>query len=656
MAGQQTSRAADAVEVLIDERVPTLDRNVTLSADVYLPTEDRWPAPVLVMVTPYRKDEVAGASVDAVHRWFAQHGYACVLVDAQGTGSSDGAPRPARDPGEGADGLAAIEWAAAQPWCDGTIGMWGLSNPGSQALRTAGLRPPRLKAVMAICSALDSAQTLYHPDGARCDLAMGVWAANMLARQLMPPLLNMSAPASQRRWQQRLHSTEPILFDLGRHGPGDIVWHERAVDPASIVVPTMLVAGWADLNPADDMIRGYEQLRGPKKLLVGPWPHAFPHNARFGAIDFLGQALRWWDHWLRGDDNGVMDEPAVTCYARGARPGWRTYDTWPPTHDELAFTTTDDTTLVEVTSTEPEYTGTRTIAEYRPDPTIGARSGFRLDVVHTDMLPESEPDQHDDDSRSLSSTSMPLDDDLLVAGRVEVAVRLAANGDGTPTAAKRIVVRLTDVDSRGHSAFVTAGVLTIDRPTTRCRIVLRPTLYRFGAGHRIRVAISESDFPRLWPLIDPVPLPIAAVVVHLPVAAEDVGTPTDLPSLAPASHDDLDRRENQPYWKVSRELVGDGIAILTGGRVDGISTLYGHRVSLHTVTQASVDPDATGNATIDHRYTISARLDTGETIATTSRFLLTQTCVAARGEVVIGGTTVYSREWRCDLDWGTERR
>jgi predicted acyl esterase len=221
------------VEIRRDLRIPTADPQATLSADLYLPAGAD-PVPALVTVIPYRKDFLGGISLHAALRCFAERGYACLLVDSRGTGSSDGLPRPKFDSGEGDDAVAAIEWAAAQPWCTGNVGMWGISIGGFATMRAASRRPPNLKAIIPIMTPLDPGREAVHHDGARVDLNQrALWSGSMLVQQLLPPLLNYTSVQEQRRWYQRLHETEPFIVDLARHGPGDPVWQERVIDAAS---------------------------------------------------------------------------------------------------------------------------------------------------------------------------------------------------------------------------------------------------------------------------------------------------------------------------------------------------------------------------------------------------------------------------------------
>ncbi|MEN3283859.1 MAG: uncharacterized protein V7607_4999 [Solirubrobacteraceae bacterium] len=129
-----------------------------------------------------------------------------------------------------------------------------------------------------------------------------------------------------------------MFIDFARHAVGDAVWSQRRIDASSVTVPTFCVGGWRDKNAAA-IARTYEQIQGPKKLLIGPWMHTTPQDASFEAIDFLPIPLRWSDHWLRGVHNGVMDDPPVTLFVEGARCHWRAFESWPPARGELDLVT-----------------------------------------------------------------------------------------------------------------------------------------------------------------------------------------------------------------------------------------------------------------------------------------------------------------------------
>jgi len=631
-------RTACQVAVRRDVRIPTADPGCTLSADLFLPARVE-PVPALVTVVPYRKD--IGGGYEASYRWFAARGYACVLVDHAGVGSSDGMPHPPWGPLETDDAVAAAEWAAAQPWCTGDVGMWGTSHGGFTALGAASRGLPALKAVIAMENALDVERDIMHPDGARGDfLRLASWGGRMIVQQLLPPLLNYTSVDEQRRWRRRLQDTKPYILELACLGPGDPAWRDRVIEPASITVPVMCVGGWYDAYP-DAVPRAYEQLAGPKKLLMGPWGHGLPQDSPHEPVDFLALALRWWDRWLRGVDNGVMDEPPVTLYLQGHDPGWRSYDSWPPGKDELVLATGTDITLAE---TVPD-TGPRTeaIAEYQPDPTTGALSGLR--GVGAGAI-AGLLDQHDDDLRALHFTSDRLPADILLCGRPEVTIRLA---DEHPddVAPQRLVVRLTDVDPHNRSTFITSGVRCPDTQMVIHQVTLAPAAYRIRAGHRLRVVVSDSDFPRLTPLPTPARIGVASIAVTAPTLPEDIGATVDMPTTERTVADR--RADRGGCWTITRDPVHDDIEVAIATATDPARTEQGHLLATSSDTRASVRRNSPEAATITAAHTANVRLTTGETVTVSATVRCTQTALWARGDITIDGLTTYTRTWEAPL-------
>jgi putative CocE/NonD family hydrolase len=608
-----------------DVRIPTGVQGLTLSADVYRPRTEE-PVPALVTVLPYRKDFVAGASYDEPARWFAARGYASLVVDLLGTGESDGIRRPEFDPGDADDGIAAIEWGAAQPWCDGAVGMWGLSYAANVALRTASRRPPALAAIIAVAHGLDPARDSVHPDGARGDLhALANRGSSLLLQQLLPPLTDAS-PAGRRRWRRRLREAEPAFLDYARHGPRDPVWRARAVDGAAIVAPTLCVGGWRDAFP-DGLVDAYERIAGPKKLLMGPWGHLLPHRSACRPVDFLAIALRWWDHWLRGVPTEVMGEPAVTLFRPGSPPRWLGYDSWPPPTDALRLGAGADTAL---TPGGPPPSG-RVIARHRPDATVGASRGLPGLGMGEDF---PAADQRDDDRRSVTVTSAPLPAGIVVGGRPEVTVRL-----GRPVG--RLVVRLTDVHPDGRSVLITTGVLCPQPGGDRLTLRLRPIVAPVEAGHRLRVAVGDADFPRLMPLVSPVPFELRSLELSVPLLRE--GTDVDLPALpaVPAvPGNDL---------RVSRDRDSGEVEVVVTGQVPEQVSPGGHRYRVTSELRARVGPDTPGTAEACGTQVGEVRLAGGGVVTASATVRCTQTAVRARAEVCTNGSVVFARTWETVL-------
>lgn len=623
------------VEVRRDLRIPTLDPDCTLSADVYLPVSLD-PVPALVTVVPYRKD--LGNGYESSLRWFAERGYAGVLVDMRGIGSSGGVPRPKYDASEGDDAIAAIEWITSQPWCTGNVGMWGMSYGGMMTLRAASRRPPQLKAIMPVVCTLDPRTDIAHPDGERSDLLpLALWGGSMLVNQLMPPLLNNASVSEQRRWQRRLREVEPFILDMAQVGPNDRVWRDRVIDPATITTPAFCVGGWKDIL-VDALPRVFEEIGGPKKLLMGPWGHTLPQASTQGPIDFLPMALHWWDHWLRDIDNGVMKDPAVTMFREGDSPGWRTYESWPPTKGRLEFSTSMDPTHLEQGIASDSGTGT-TVVEYQPDPTTGVLSGLRSIAMGDFGLPQ---DQHGDDMRSLCATSAPLQEGVVISGRAKVSVRLAPGSQASSKPPDRIVVRLTEVDPRGRSTFITAGTGHPDSANQSITIALAPACYNVRAGNRIRIVLSDSDFPRLTPLVETRPIRVLGVELTAPTEPQDAGSVIE---IRPAGRGRAEPPQHDPRWEIARNPVTDTIEVLLRASTPEAVMHDGHLLRREMDVRATVRRDQPEGAITTGYHRAVTHLASGETVVVSSKVRVTQTALWVQATVTVDDVELYAKTW-----------
>jgi uncharacterized protein len=624
------------VSVYRDVRIPTGDPAVTLSADLYLPVDPELmegPVPALVTAYPYRKD-LMGPEFAGALRWFAERGYAGLHVDLRGIGASDGTPSPRCGAGWGEDTVTAIEWAAAQPWCTGDVGAWGISAGGVTTLAAASRHPPALKAIIPMMTTVDPERY----GGARGDLGLlAQWGGGMLVQQLLPPLSDHAAPAQLRRWQERMHYTEPFLLDLARHGTGDPDWRGRVIDPATITVPALCVGGWQDVY-AGAVPAIYARLRGEKRLLMGPWMHTFPQDSPFEPVDFRAIALRWWDRWLRRTGGRVSMGPPVVLHLPGE--GWRGFSSWPPPASRLVYATGGDRTLCEA---EPDSAlGVAPIGKYRPDPTIGPLGGLGGESSrHGQAL-----DLHDEDVRALAVTSEPVRASLAICGVPEVTFRLA----GGP-APRRMVARLTGVDPLGRSTLIASGVLTAPAPGPVQRVTLTPASHSFPAGHRLRVTLTDADFPRLNPLVAPVPITVAGVEVSVPMLVGDAGTPVELPGVNRPPSARMAARPDAAAgsWTITRDLVHSGVTVDLGASTGRQVTSEGHEVTTEVEVSASVRRDAPGSAVVLGRHRAEVRASTGETVTVTATVRCTQTALWARGEVSVDGLALYGRTWEAPL-------
>ena len=299
-----------------------------LSARVWLPDgAEARPVPAILEYLPYRKRDGTCARDALTHPWFAARGYACLRVDMRGSGDSEGLMFDEYAPQEQADALAVIDWIAAQPWCSGAVGMMGISWGGFNALQVAALRPPALKAIVTLCSTVDRfADDIHYKGGCLLNENLG-WGGTMLSYQSRPPDPALVGDAWREMWLERLEKLPFFAADWLAHPTRDEYWKHGSVceDYSAIQAATLAVGGWGDAyrNAVGALV---ENLSCPAKGIVGPWVHKYPHFAvPEPRIGFLQVALRWWDRWLKGVENGVEDESDLRQYLLRSEPPRASY-------------------------------------------------------------------------------------------------------------------------------------------------------------------------------------------------------------------------------------------------------------------------------------------------------------------------------------------
>ncbi|MGC5022748.1 CocE/NonD family hydrolase [Micromonospora sp. DT47] len=498
------------VDVIDHVWIPMRD-GVRLSARVWLPVDaSADPVPAILEYIPYRKGDGTVVRDSQMHPYFAGHGYAAVRVDMRGSGESEGVLLDEYLAQEQDDALEVLAWLAEQPWCTGKVGIIGKSWGGFNGLQIAARRPAQLSAIITVCSTDDRyADDVHYLGGAVLASKMLPWASTMLGFNALPPDPAVVGDRWREMWLERLEGSPPFVEAWLTHQRRDDYWKHGSVceDYSAIECPVYVVGGWADgySNAIPRLLAG---LPGPRKALIGPWGHQYPESGVPGpAIGFLQECLRWWDHWLKGVDTGIMDEPMLRAWmqesvpprpAYDVRPGrWVAEPSWPRADDQRLTYALDAGALVEHPVAERclKVDGTQL---------VGLDAGDWCPGGGAADLPL---DQRAEDARSLCFDAEPLADRIEIFGFPEVTLSLATS---QPLAT--VVVRLCDVAPDGSSLLVTRGVLNLSHadghehpqalePGRRYEVTvaMNAIAQAIPAGHRLRLAVSSSYWPWVWP-------------------------------------------------------------------------------------------------------------------------------------------------------------
>ncbi|MEM7031956.1 MAG: CocE/NonD family hydrolase [Chloroflexota bacterium] len=486
-------------------RIP-VSSGVTLGATITRPeTSDDVPA--LVWYDPYRGN-IDGQPHDMAI-YFSERGYAFVNLHVRGTGNSDGFSTDEYTAHETQDGADAIKWLAEQPWCDGNIGMLGTSYSGFSTLQVAALAPPALKAIApAYFTDRRYTDDCHYKGGClRGYYDMLTYGLSMVVRNSLPPMPAAVGDDWSNIWQERLENSEPYLLKWLTHQTEDDYWSTGSIlgQYHKIKAASLLIGGWHDgyLNPP---FRVFKELKAPKRLLMGPWSHTYGHESQCGPrIDIFFELLRWWDYWLKGLDNCVMDEPAIQVYeqeheepivSRTHIAGrWRMANDLPASPAKILH-------LMEgQAKSEPALEIENSTVRYLP---AACRNGGLWDAGVPFMLPG---EQSTDSAQAINFTTPPLEDDVTILGNPTFRLFISADVPVIPVA-----VRLLEISPDGISVRVTKGILNATRrhdmqtpePLTPGEITpiefhMEATCWRFQKGNRISISINGSDFPNVWP-------------------------------------------------------------------------------------------------------------------------------------------------------------
>ncbi len=506
-----------------------------LSARVWMPKDaGDSPVPAILEHLPYRKRDGTTARDCLTHPYLAGHGYASIRVDMRGNGDSEGLMADEYTPQELRDACDVIAWAAAQPWCNGNVGMMGISWGGFNSLQVAALQPPALKAIITLCSTDDRyADDIHYKGGLLLNENQG-WGATMLSYSSRPPDPALVGDKWRAIWLDRLEN-EPFLPTIWlSHQTRDDYWKHGSVceDYGRIKAATLAVGGWGDgyKNAVSRIVSGIE---APAKGILGPWIHKYPHFAvPQPAIGFLQEALRWWDRWLKGKPTGVENDPAMRLYLMDSvpprewyeeRPGrWIAEAQWP---SEAMTVQTLHLGPGELLGADPAE---KLAVAINTPQDCGLASGEYCAIW---LGPELPGDQRIDDDKSATFDTQPLDRSMDIVGAPVIRLRLAAD---RPHA--MVAVRLCDVQPDGASTRITYGLLNLCQRHSRefpqpvqpgevMDIALRldDIAYSIKPGHRLRVAVTSTYWPLVWPSPEPVTLTLHEGALDLPVRPAGAG-------------------------------------------------------------------------------------------------------------------------------------
>jgi len=648
--------SAPGVEVERGLLIPLADGTL-LAGDLYRPAGG--PAgPVLVSYYPYRHDDIIGSLFEQTRIGLARRGYATLFADMTGTGASEGSYAESFDlPREGRDCAQIIEWAAGQPWCDGRTGAWGVSYGGMNALAAAACRPPHLRGIVAVYATTDMYADTIAPGGCPAMLGRYAWAAHMLALGLCPPTRQDPGGRWERTWRRRLARLEnapPHALTWQAHPERDEYWRSRVVDASAIEVPAMIIGGWADAY-SDAMFRAFDDVRGAKRVVMGPWMHVLPHLSTVEPWDWVGAMADWWDACMAPDAAAAASaaaEPPVLYYSHGGGSGggsagggggWRAARQWPPAGVSTMRLFPAGHRLENVPPAEPA------VRDYRADPLVGLAAGIWDPFGTGSGWPE---EQSGDDARSLAFTSDPLAEPLLIAGSPAADLQVSLPADDETN----LVARLSMVGPDERSTLITSGWLRV-RPVggggagafKKITVPLCAAAFEVPAGSRVRLSVACADFPHIWPTpanpeLSVATGPDAACELRLPARPAAGGDEPASIAPPPPGADPGWVSDGEPVYRVEQDKTTGETAVAFGVR-SRVSPPSGADLRSRELFTARVRPGRPDGATVQGEVDIAVCLPAGERIQVAVRSTSHRGSSVIEASVVQDGATLLHRRW-----------
>ncbi|HET9435708.1 MAG TPA: CocE/NonD family hydrolase, partial [Candidatus Limnocylindrales bacterium] len=546
-------------------------------------------------------------------------GYVLCRVDVRGTGRSDGVALDEYTADETRDGYDGVEWLAAQPWCNGNVGMWGISYGGFTSIQVAALRPPHLLAIVPMYATDDRyLDDVHNVGGCVTASELTQYAVSQVASNALPALPARPGEDWLATWRGRLAATPVWLVPWLRHQRDGAYWRQGSLAPDydRIEAAILMFGGWMD-SYVDPVFRMLERCGAPRRAIVGNWSHEFPDDGYPGPnLDWLHEMVRFFDHWLKGQPNGVMDEPALTWFERDWAPPEPFPAAWPgrwrAAADPTATARAERRVLFLATGAEPLRGGLLTApsdqdstSTFPHRATTGTRGGLSWGAgsAPNGLARDIRPDE----AGVPVFTSEPLAEPVAILGIAELVVPVSAS---MPVAT--LVVRLSDVAPDGTSSQVTMGIRNLTHRRSHAapeplrsgvvetvRVPLRATGYRFAAGHRIRVSVASACWPVIWPspYSGAISLHLAgtgdAARLVLPLAppADDAAVPAFRPAL-PELDEVGGGTSDAPRWQATEDVIAGTVTVSTHDGGDTIlpdgTRLYS--AESHDLTASDADP------------------------------------------------------------------
>ncbi|MFW6140441.1 MAG: CocE/NonD family hydrolase [Acidobacteriota bacterium] len=560
----------DGTQIAIDIIRPAVDGK---------PVEE--PLPVIWTHTRYRRasqDDEGNIHSTAESFYIIpllKHGYVVAAADVRGSGASFGTWQGIFTKEETQDAYEINEWLASQPWCDGQVGMFGGPYLGITQLMAASTQPPHLKAIFPMVALFDLYE-IGSPGGVLRDDFLRTWSELTQIMDTQPGVIPVDEDPEGKMLKKALEehhgnrSLVEIMASLKYRDDQDPVtqaypfreWH-----PAGFIkeindsgIPMYIWGGWFDSFTKDTFLI-YKNFTTPRKLLIGAWSHS-PGNKEIRDHEFnllAVEQLRWFDYWLKGIDNGIMEKPPIR-YHLMEDPGqnrWKTAQEWPlPETESISYYFSEGPSG----SVESVNDG---ILNTESPPSESASDPYTIDYTTTSGTATrwdnavggdfSYPDMTSNDKKGLTYTTEPLREDIQITGHPVVHLCLSSSHEDGD-----VFVYLEEVDENGFSHYLTEGVLRLSHrtlrqppydnlglpyhrcfeediePVTPGKIVklvfdMQPISNIFNAGHRIRVTLTGADKDNAaTQILEPPPTYIVyrnadyPSHIHLPVFQEKI--------------------------------------------------------------------------------------------------------------------------------------